>query len=268
MNKEVDFLLRKSNYTYDDLVKIMSILRCLCPWDKEQTHKSIRNNLIEETYEAIEAIDSDNDELLKEELGDILLQVVFHCEISCNEGKFNIDEVCDGICKKLILRHPHIFSDVLANTTNQVLKNWDEIKKNEKGHSTHSQVLQSVAKSLPSLIRSQKIQKKAAKIGFDWDSVDGAIDKAYEELLELKEAIVLGDKYHIKEELGDLLFAVVNISRFIDCDSEQALYSACDKFTYRFSKMEQLALNQGKNLEQLSLKEMDILWDKTKLFNL
>lgn len=268
MNNEVDFLSKKTNYCYNDLIKIMSILRCLCPWDKEQTHKSIRNNLIEETYEAIEAIDTNDNELLKEELGDILLQVVFHSEISCNEGKFNIDQVCDGICKKLILRHPHIFSDVLANTTNQVLINWDEIKKNEKGHLTHSEVINSVAKSLPSLIRSQKIQKKAAKIGFDWDNVNGAIDKAYEELAELKEAIDLKDEKNIKEELGDLLFAVVNISRFVGCDSEQALYDACDKFSNRFSKMEQFALEEGKKMEELSLKEMDILWDKTKVFNL
>jgi tetrapyrrole methylase family protein/MazG family protein len=269
MKSEITILLEKQTFCYEDLVKIMAILRSPsgCPWDKEQTHISIRNNLIEETYEAIEAIDSKNDELLKEELGDILLQVVFHCEIAKSENHFNIDDVCDGICKKLILRHPHIFAQVQANTTKEVLNNWDEIKKEEKGHNFHSDTLNSVAKSLPSLMRSQKIQKKAAKVGFDWDNIDGAFAKVYEELEELKDAIKQGEKLHIREELGDLLFATVNISRFIDCDSEEALYLACDKFCLRFEKMEQLAIEQSRRLEDMTLEEMDVLWNRTKISN-
>lgn len=263
---EIRKLLQKSSYSFNDLVTIMSVLRSPegCPWDKKQTHKSIRRNLIEETYEAVEAIDTDDDELLREELGDILLQVVFHSEIADNKGSFNINDVCDGICKKLIERHPHIFADVIASTSEQVLLNWDEIKKGEKGHKTHTDTINSIAKSLPSLMRSEKIQKKAAKAGFDWPDVKGALLKTEEELSELKEAINEKDNLKIEEELGDLLFAVVNVSRFVGCDAEQALYNACEKFISRFEKVENLAFKEGKSLNDMTLSEMDELWERIK----
>ena len=178
----------KSNYNFDDLIEIVKILRSPggCPWDREQTHKSIRSNFIEETYEAVEAIDTGDLELLKEELGDVLLQVALHSEIESEKGTFTINDVCDGICKKLIIRHPHVFGDVNADTTDQVLKNWDAIKMRTKSQKTQSQAMESVSKALPSLMRSTKIQQKAAKVGFDWDSVDGAVDKLFEECNELK----------------------------------------------------------------------------------
>ena len=267
MIEEIKILKNKDSYAFSDLVDIMRLLRSEngCPWDREQNHHSIRNNFIEETYEVIEAIDSDDNELLKEELGDVLLQVIFHSRIAEEEKAFSINEVCDGICKKLILRHPHIFSDTTADTSAEVLKRWDEIKKEEKNHQTVTDTLNSVSKALPSLIRSQKIQSRAAKTGFDFEKTADAVDKAYEELTELKEAISKGKKEDINEELGDLLFSVANIARFVKCDAENSLYDACDKFTKRFEKMENLALNQeNKALKNMTAQEMDILWEKAK----
>ncbi len=257
---------QKPNYGFEDLVEIMKILRAPggCPWDREQTHKSIRQNFIEETYEAIEAIDTEDRELLKEELGDVLLQVVFHSEMESEKGSFNINDVCDGVCKKLIVRHPHIFADVKADTADEVLKNWDNIKMKTKSQKTQSDAMDSVSKSLPSLMRSEKLQKKAAKVGFDWPDVNGALQKVEEETQELKNAIESQDKENMAEELGDLLFSVVNVSRFIKVDSEEALYYACDKFTKRFRKVENLAKERNINIESASLSQLDSLWDEVK----
>lgn len=256
----------KGIYGLNDLIEIMTILRGEggCPWDREQNHKSIRNNMLEEAYEVVEAIDNEDNELLKEELGDVLLQVVFHSQIEKEHGTFDIGDVADGICKKLILRHPHIFGDIKADTTEQVLKNWDEIKKSEKGHADQSQVLASVAKSLPSLTRAQKIQSKAAKVGFDWPDINGALDKVREEIDELLEAKAIDDKNKIEEELGDLLFSAVNLGRFLDVDCEEALYRTCEKFIARFKAMEKAATQTGKNFSDMTLQEMDKLWDGAK----
>lgn len=178
----------KENYNFNDLVEIVKILRAPdgCPWDREQTHKSIRSNFIEETYEAVEAIDTDDLDLLKEELGDVLLQVAMHAEIESEQGTFDINDVCDGICKKLIIRHPHVFGDVNADTTEKVLKNWDAIKMKTKSQKTQTQAILSVSKALPSLMRSTKIQQKAAKVGFDWENVNGALDKLFKNVKSLK----------------------------------------------------------------------------------
>lgn len=178
----------KENYNFNDLVEIVKILRAPdgCPWDREQTHKSIRSNFIEETYEAVEAIDTDDLDLLKEELGDVLLQVALHAEIESEQGTFDINDVCDGICKKLIIRHPHVFGDVNADTTEKVLKNWDAIKMKTKSQKTQTQAILSVSKALPSLMRSTKIQQKAAKVGFDWENVNGALDKLLKNVKSLK----------------------------------------------------------------------------------
>ncbi|MCQ2514203.1 MAG: nucleoside triphosphate pyrophosphohydrolase [Ruminococcus sp.] len=258
----------KSEYKFDDLVEIVKILRAPggCPWDMEQTHKSIRSDVIEETYEVIEAIDNEDTELLKEELGDLMLQVVMHSQMETEQSNFNINDVCDGICKKLIIRHPHVFGDVNVNSTADVLKNWDDIKMKTKSQKTQTQAMQSVSKSLPSLMRSTKIQKKAAKVGFDWENVDGAVDKLYEEFEELKEAIANNDKANQYEELGDVLFSAVNVARFLDIDSERALYDACDKFTDRFSKVEKLATERGIDMKTASLSELDSLWDEVKIY--
>lgn len=257
----------KSEYNFNDLVEIVKILRSPngCPWDREQTHKSIRSNFIEETYEAVEAIDTDDTELLKEELGDVLLQVALHSEIESEKNTFTIDDVCDGICKKLIVRHPHVFGNVNAETTDQVLKNWDAIKMQTKSQKTQTQAMQSVSKALPSLMRSTKIQQKAAKVGFDWDNVDGALNKLFEECGELKAAVNSSDRDNQREELGDVLFSVVNVARFLDIDSEHALYDACEKFTNRFSLVESLAKERDIDLKTASLSILDSLWEEVKI---
>lgn len=257
----------KSEYNFNDLVEIVKILRSPngCPWDREQTHKSIRSNFIEETYEAIEAIDTEDTELLKEELGDVLLQVALHAEMESEINSFTIDDVCDGICKKLIIRHPHVFGDVNADTTDQVLKNWDAIKMQTKSQKSQTQAMNSVSKALPSLMRSTKIQQKAAKVGFDWENVDGAMEKLFEECKELKTAIDNDDKDNQREELGDVLFSAVNVARFLGVDSEHALYDACDKFTDRFSMVERLANERGIDMKTASLSELDSLWDEVKI---
>lgn len=257
----------KQFYTFDDLINIMQLLRSKdgCPWDKEQTHQSIKKNFIEETYEVIEAINKEDIDLLQEELGDVLLQVVFHSQIEYEQGNFNINDVCDGICKKLIQRHPHIFSNDQANDTDTVLKNWDEIKRVSKGQKSHSESMLSVPKELPALMRSTKIQQKASKAGFDWDNVDGAFDKLIEEINELKTAISKKDKVGCFEELGDVLFSAVNVSRFLDCDAEESLSASCDKFVERFSKVESLAKNKNIEMKNSSIDILDKLWDEAKL---
>jgi len=256
----------KDRYGFQDLIEIMKYLRAPggCPWDMAQTHKSIRSNLIEETYEVVEAIDNEDSELLKEELGDLLLQVIFHSEMAEEENKFNIDDVVNDICQKLVIRHPHVFGDVSAENSEEALKSWDDVKMQTKSQKKQSQAMDSVSKALPSLMRATKIQKKAAKIGFDWENVDGALDKVIEETQELKNAIESNDVKNQAEELGDLLFSVVNVSRFIDVDSEKALYDACDKFTHRFRQVENLAASRNIDMKAASISELDSLWDEVK----
>lgn len=257
---------QKDHYEIQDLLDIMKILRSPegCPWDREQTHHSIRSNFIEETYEAIEAIDTEDRVLLQEELGDVLLQVIFHAQMEEETQSFTFADVVDGICKKLIIRHPHIFSDVTAHTSDEVLKNWDAIKMRTKSQRTQGQAMDSVSKALPSLMRSSKIQQKAAKVGFDWPDVKGAMEKIAEEMEELREAIEENDVQHQEEELGDVLFSVVNVARFLKIDSEHALSKACDKFVQRFSKVEQMANEKGLDMKEASLEELDALWEKAK----
>ena len=262
----IDSFQFKENYDINDLVDIVEILRSPegCPWDREQDHKSIRRDFLEETYEVIEAINKDDRDGLLEELGDVLLQVVFHTQIEREKGSFELSNVADGICKKMIERHPHVFGNVNAETSEQVLENWDVIKKRTKSQKTQTESMLSIPREFPALMRADKVQKKAAKVGFDWDSVDGAFDKVSEELQELKEAVLMGVVDNAREELGDLLFSVVNVSRFIKVDSEEALTGATDKFIDRFSKVEKMANERGLNMKETSLKELDKLWDKAK----
>jgi len=255
---------KKISYDLHDLEQIVSILRAPggCPWDGEQTHESLRRGLMEESCEVIEAINEQDPDHLKEELGDVLLQVVFHADIEREAGRFDLNDVADGICKKLIFRHPHVFGDVHVADSAEVLVNWDQLKREEKHQETYTDTLNSVAKSLPALWRAEKVQKKAKKAGFDWDSADGAVDKLSEELTELKEAIAQGT--NIQEELGDLLFAAVNVSRFVDADPEEALTGATEKFISRFAKVEQLARAQGKDMKEMTLSQLDELWEQAK----
>ena len=237
----------KEKYDINDLLKIMELLRSPggCPWDAEQTHESIRNSFIEETYEVIEAINKNDRELLLEELGDVLLQVVFHAQMEKERESFDFADVCDGICKKLVERHPHVFGEVNVDGVEDVLTNWDDIKRRTKGQKTTTQAMQAVPRELPALMRSTKIQKKAKKAGFDWADISGALDKLEEEIAELREAIDAQDDNACFDELGDVLFSAVNVSRFIDVDAEEALTAATDKFFNRFSIVEQLAEKKG-----------------------
>ena len=257
----VDFQY-KDSYNVKDLEEIVRILRAPggCPWDAEQTHQSIRRNFLEEAYEAAEAIDEENPEHLKEELGDVLLQVVFHARMEQEEGRFDLDAVADGVCKKLIYRHPHVFGDVSVSGTGEVLSNWEELKRKEKGQATNTDALESVARSLPALWRAEKVQKKAKKAGFDWPDISGALDKLSEELEELKAAAAQGT--NVAEELGDLLFSAVNVSRFLKVDCEDALNQATDKFIGRFRKVEEQAGDRP--MTEMTLAELDQLWERAK----
>lgn len=256
----------KERYDVNDLIDIVEILRSPggCPWDIEQDHKSIRRDFLEETYEVIEAINKEDRDGLLEELGDVLLQVVFHAQIEREKNSFDLNDVADGVCKKMIERHPHVFGDVNAETSEQVLENWDVIKKQTKSQKSQTESMLSIPREFPALMRADKVQKKAAKVGFDWASVDGALDKVSEELEELKEAITMGVVDNANEELGDLLFSVVNVSRFISVDSEEALTNATDKFIDRFSKVEKMAEEKGLNMKETELSELDKLWDEAK----
>lgn len=256
----------KDHYDVSDLIDIVEILRSPggCPWDREQDHKSIRRDFLEETYEVIEAINKDDKDLLLEELGDVLLQIVFHTQIEREKGTFQLSDVADGVCKKMIERHPHVFGEINVETSEQVLENWDVIKKRTKQQKTQTESMLSIPREFPALMRADKVQKKASKVGFDWDNVDGAFDKVNEELNELKEAYLKGDNENIHEELGDLLFSVVNVSRFVKVDSEEALTNSTDKFINRFSKVEKMADEQGLDMKNTDLAILDKLWDMAK----
>lgn len=251
---------------FQDLLDIIETLRNPggCPWDREQTHESLKSALLEECYEVIDAIENEDDDALIEELGDVLLQVVFHASIGKEDGYFDIMDVIGGISNKMINRHPHVFGNEEANTSEQVLVNWDEIKKEEKGIKTLTEEMQNIAKSLPATTRAYKVQKKAKKVGFDWDDVNCAMDKVKEELNEIKEVYNCEDKSIIEGEVGDLLFACINVARFLEVDGELALDKTIKKFIKRFSYIENEAIKNNKNLKDMTLEEMDKLWEEAK----
>jgi len=261
----VDFT-RKECYNVEDFRRIIEVLRSEggCPWDREQTHESIRRNLLEEAYEVCEAIDEKSAEHLREELGDLMMQVIFHARIEEEQGRFDLDDVADGACKKLILRHPHVFGDVTVASSEEVLRNWDAIKRLEKAQRTASDAVDSVAKTLPALWRADKIQSKAAKAGFDWAETADALAKLREELGELEETVRAGDQEAVDEELGDLLLAAVNVSRFTHTDPEMALHAACDKFSARFRAVESTVLSAGREMSACGLDELIELYNQVK----
>mgnify|MGYP000101208509 FL=1 len=256
--------VRKPQYGYEDLLEIIRLLRSEdgCPWDKAQTHQSIRRGLLEEAYEAAEAIDNDDPVLLKEELGDVLMQVVFHADIESDAGRFTIDDVCDGVVKKLLFRHPHVFGSACEDSPESVPVSWDKLKRQEKGQKTVADSMDSVARSLPGLWRAEKLQNKAASAGFEWPDVQGALDKLEEEVGELRRAVEEGGD--VPEELGDVLFAAVKVGRFCACDPEDAVNGTCEKFIRRFRAVENGAAAQGREVSQLSLEEMTALWNEAK----
>lgn len=256
----LDFLCKES-YDLRDFVALVSYLRSPngCPWDQVQTHESIRRNFLEETYEACEAIDAGDLVHMREELGDVLMQVLFHTDIEREAGHFDIDDVADAACKKLVYRHPHVFRRDEPDAPD-----WDTMKQRERAQTTTAEAMDSVARSLPALWRCDKIQAKAAKTGFEWPDVHAALDKVDEEARELRAAVASGDTEAIGDELGDLLFAAVKVARFAGIDPEQAAHAACEKFIRRFSAMETAAANDGTALEQCTLEQMLTLWQQAK----
>lgn len=256
----------KEKYTIDDLIAILKRLREPdgCPWDRVQTHQSIKKSMIEETYEAIDALDFGDDKAFANELGDVLLQVVFHSELADERGAFNFDDVVKEVCVKLITRHSHVFGDDKADNEAEALDNWEKNKKKEKQISSYTGVLSDVPKYLPALMRAEKVQKKARSFGFDWDNIDDVYKKVYEEIDEIKAAVSEKSEEHIREEYGDLLFSVVNLGRFLGTDPETALTGATNKFISRFEKMEKLAMSKGLDISKMSLIELDELWNCVK----
>lgn len=261
----IDLGCREEKDWVQELVTIMSRLRGKngCPWDIKQTHASLKEYLVEESAELFDAIDAGDDTNMAEELGDILLQIAFHSQIASEAGRFTMQDCARLVCEKMIRRHPHVFGDTEVKDAEGVLKQWEEIKKEEKGAARKS-VLSGVPRHLPALHRAQKTQHKAAKVGFDWPDAVGVMAKIDEELGEVKEALAAGDDEHVAEEIGDLLFAVVNLSRFQKRQAEELLHGTVKKFETRFSRLEALLTERGQTPEDCSLAEMDALWDQAK----
>ncbi len=247
---------------FKKLVEVISALRGPkgCPWDKEQTHESMKPYLLEETYEVIESIQNQDQEKLKEELGDLLLQIIFHAKLAEEKGTFTLKDVIDHITEKLIRRHPHVFGNAHIESSEQQKKHWEKLKK-EEGKTS---VLEGVPKTAPALFRAFRIQQKASVVGFDWEAKEPVWEKVKEEMQELEKAMALNDRGKIQEEFGDLLFALVNFARFIKVHPEEALHLAIEKFIDRFQKVEEVFRQSGKRMEESTLEEMDLVWNSIK----
>ncbi len=254
----------RTRHGFDDVMRIVRRLRAPngCPWDREQTHQSLKNALLEESYELIDAIDEDDDAHICEEMGDVLLQFALHAAIAEEQRAFTARDACTELVEKLIYRHPHVFGNIRVDGSDEVLKNWDALKMSQRKQTSQTEVLKSIPKSFPALLRSRKVQKKAADVGFDWANAQQAFYKISEETEELRQAMEQGS--HIEEEMGDLLFAVVNVARLLKLEPEFLLMQATDKFIGRFEHMESLAKSRGKELKELTFSEQDRLWDEAK----
>jgi tetrapyrrole methylase family protein/MazG family protein len=259
-------------YGIAELLEIIKALRSEngCPWDKEQTHASIRQDLLEETYEALEAIDAESVPMMREELGDVLLQVVFHCQIENEQSHFTFEDVCDEVCRKLVIRHPHVFGTVKADTSEEVLKNWDSIKAETKHQQTAADTLNAVCKALPALMYAQKLGKRAARAGMDWRSAEDALQYVRLETEELAEVMQdppadqAAAQERLTDELGDLLFSCVNTARHLGIDAETALRGAAEKFRRRFAQTEALVTADGKTMQELPIETLDTYWAQAK----
>ncbi len=245
---------------FSRLVSIMDDLREKCPWDKKQTIQSLRQMTIEETYELADAITENDWKGIKEELGDMLLHLVFYAKIGKEQNQFELQEVINDICEKLIARHPHIYGDVQVNDDEEVKRNWEKLKLKEGKLS----VISGVPKSLPATVKAMRLQEKAKQVGFEWDNKEQVWDKVEEEIGELKMAVASGDHFKSEEEMGDLIFSLINYARFLQVDAENALERTNKKFIQRFTKMEQQALQTGKSLNEMTLQEMDAIWNTIK----
>lgn len=253
-------------YSYTELLDIIKVLRSEkgCAWDRKQTHESLMPHLLEESYELVDAIKKEDAPNMKEELGDILLQVLMHAEIASEKGEFTMEDIVDGIASKLVYRHPHVFEEDNKLSAEEVEANWEQLKKAEKKQSTQTEAMESIAKSLPALTRAQKIVKKAEEVGFLWDSYEPVVDKIKEELEEVLVEVKKQDNIKIEEEIGDLLFSVVNLAYILQINPEFALTNCMEKFINRFRYIENSAFAKGKQLSQMALEEMDQLWNECK----
>jgi XTP/dITP diphosphohydrolase len=252
--------MNKADSAFERLVSIMDDLREKCPWDQKQTIQSLRQLTLEETYELTDAITENDWQAIKEELGDLLLHIVFYAKIGKEQNQFTIEEVISSICEKLIARHPHIYGDIKVNNEEDVKRNWEKLKLKEGKKS----VLSGVPKTLPALVKAMRLQEKAKQVGFEWENKDQVWQKVEEEVNELNEAISHNDQHKVEEEFGDVLFSLVNYARFLQVDAENALEITNKKFTHRFTQMEQAALSKGRNLNEMSLEEMDTIWNEIK----
>lgn len=252
--------MSNSSKEFERLIAIMEDLREKCPWDKKQTIQSLRQQTLEETYELADSITDNDWSAIKEELGDLLLHIIFYSKIASEENIFTIKDVINGICEKLIARHPHIYGDVQVENEEDVKRNWEKLKLKEGKKS----VLSGLPKTLPALVKAMRLQEKAKQVGFEWEHKEQVWDKVEEEAKELQEAIQLNNQQKIEEELGDLMFSMVNFARFLNVDAENALELTNKKFIHRFTKMEEQALSKGKDLNKMSLEEMDAIWNEIK----
>ncbi|MDH4164589.1 MAG: nucleoside triphosphate pyrophosphohydrolase [Nitrospirota bacterium] len=249
-----------------DLVALMARLRGPqgCPWDKKQTPETLKPYLVEECYEVIEAIEEGSSDKVRDELGDLLFQIVFHSRIAEEQGQFTLADVASAIHDKMVRRHPHVFGDVKVSTAGEVVANWEEIKRKEKGHEDRKSVLEGVPRALPALLRAHRLQEKASKVGFDWNHLKEVLPKLDEEIAEFKESLKNEDAEKIEEELGDVFFTLVNISRFLGVNPDDALHKTISKFIHRFRHIEEQASLIGKSLNDMTLEEMDKLWEESK----
>jgi len=255
--------------TLNSLSKLIKITETLmgddgCPWDKVQTRESLKPYLVEETYEVLEALDKNDPEKIKDELGDLLYQILFHSKISSLKGEFDFRDVMDNLSKKMVRRHPHVFKEGKLNTPDQVIRQWEEIKKKENYKANQKSILDSIPINLPSLIKAQKLQKKAAKEGFDWNQINDVFDKLDEEIKEFKEAVLKNPGADIQSEIGDIIFVITNIAKFYEVDAEEALRSTNNKFIKRFQYIEQKMEEKGKTLKDCPLEEMERYWQEAK----
>jgi len=251
---------------FEKLVEIMARLRSEsgCPWDRQQTHESLKKYLLEETYETIDAIDAGDMDELRAELGDLMLQILFHAQLASERGQFDIKDSIESITEKLLRRHPHVFGEAKVASAEEVLHRWDEIKSGEQGFEKRISILDGVPKTLPALARAMDMSKRAARAGFEWPGLDAVIEKLKEEARELEEEARAGDRERVAQEIGDLLFTVVNVARWTGVDPEDALSAMTRRFATRFSQIEETARASGRPLEEMTIQEMDAVWDRAK----
>ena len=258
--------MRETGEAFERLVEIMARLRAEdgCPWDREQTHESLKKYLLEETYETVDAIDSGDMAELRSELGDLMLQILFHARLAEEKGIFDVKDSIESISEKLIRRHPHVFGDAEVASADEVLHRWAEIKSGEKGFENRQSILDGVPHAYPALMRAMEISRRAVKVGFEWPSMDAVVDKLDEEVHELKHELAQADRDRAADEIGDLLFTIVNVARWLNVDPEQALLRMTKRFAERFRRIEEAARDSGRSLNDMSIEEMDALWERAK----